>query len=451
MGDWQHTGISLEEAVIEEINKNLSNSTGLSAKLLAQDLTAAAILEREDLVDGLLQALIDKESCTGFDHNIYSDIPAYELLGRIGRLGMMDAGLAKECLLAAQNKTADDADYGSFGGDWGPDFMTTAQAVRALHYLDLDAGDSEIQQAISTALGWLQGKQQTDGGFLGSEWDDPVTDTAEVIITLVALGQDPASLLSSSGKTARDYMLNEVFDAAGDLISPDSNLMDATWALCAYSLLDIVTPEIPISPADYALEFLRNEYVTKGLANNDMGVGSYAFYVLHQAGVDVGGWQHEGNSLEEAVIGEINTDLSNSAGLSAKLLAQDLTAAAILEKQDLVDELLQALKDRESSTGFDRNIYSDIPAYELLGRLGRLGVMDAGLAKECLLAAQNKTADDADYGSFGGDWGPDFMTTAQAVRALHYLDPGAGTVRSNKLSAQHCAGCRTNSRPMAAF
>ena len=152
-------------------------------------------------------------------------------------------------------------------------------------------------------------------------------------------------------------------------------------------------------PINSAVQYLYEEYTAKGLANRDTGVGSYAFYVLHQAGVDVGDWQYEGISLEEAVIDEINTDLSNPAELSAKLLAQDLAAAVVLEREDLADGLLRALEGRESSTGFDSNIYSDIPAYELLGRIDRLGVMDVGLAKDCLLAAQNKTPDDADYGS----------------------------------------------------
>ncbi|NLJ76969.1 MAG: DUF4430 domain-containing protein [Peptococcaceae bacterium] len=429
VGDWQYEGISLEEAVIDEINTDLSNPAELSAKLLAQDLAAAVVLEREDLADGLLRALEGRESSTGFDSNIYSDIPAYELLGRIGRLGVMDAGLAKECLLAAQNKTADDADCGSFGGLFDgifyPDFMTTAQAVRALHFLDPDGVDNEVQVAIDQALYWLQARQRADGCFLDEyDYDIPIVDTAEVIITLEALGQDPASWKSSGGNSAVDYMMNEALNSDGN-IGGGKDVQGPVWVICACSLLDIATPEIPISPTDYALEFLRNEYVKTGLVDNDMGVGSYTFYVLHQAGVDVGDWQYKGISLKEAVIEEINTDLSNPAELSAKLLAQDLAAAVVLEREDLAGELLRALEDRESSTGFDSNIYSDIPAYELLGRIDRLGVMDVGLAKECLLAAQNKTPDDADYGSFGGDWGPDFMTTTQAVRALHYLDPQA--------------------------
>ncbi|MEG3071346.1 MAG: hypothetical protein RQM92_11480 [Candidatus Syntrophopropionicum ammoniitolerans] len=72
-----------------------------------------------------------------------------------------------------------------------------------------------------------------------------MTDTAEVIITLVALGQDPDSLLSSSGNTAVDYMLNEIFNAVGDFISPDGNLMDATWAsvpITCWTISFISTP-----------------------------------------------------------------------------------------------------------------------------------------------------------------------------------------------------------------
>ncbi len=441
---WEHGGTSLEEAVKTAIAGDLAKAADplvVSAKLLARDLAAADALGENDLADQLAQILQARESSAGFDENSYSDIPAYDILGRAGRLNVTNAVYAKECILAAQNTTDGDPDLGSFGGMYEdvfyPDFMTTAQAVRALHYLDPDGNDGVIQEAINAALEWLKDRQQANGGFLGSDWDDPVTDTAEVIITLAALGLDPADW-QSGGNTAVDYMMSDALNEDGSF-GTSRNAMDATWALCAYNMMGItISPDITLSPADYSVNFLQNEYTTNGLANNDNGVGSYAFYVLRQAGVDVSAWEHGGTSLEEAVKTAIAGDLAKAADplvVSAKLLARDLAAADALGENDLADQLAQILQARESSAGFDENSYSDIPAYDILGRAGRLNVANAVYAKECILTAQNTTDGDPDFGSFGGAYEdvfyPDFMTTAQAVRALHYLDPGGddGVIR----------------------
>ncbi len=237
---WEYGGTSLDEAVVSAINDDISDPSGLSAKLLAQDLAAAVALGEDGLVDQLAQILQDRESSAGFDGSPYSDIPAYDLLGRVGKLSVVDEVYAKGCILAAQNATVSDAAYGSFGSTWGtdfyPDFMTTAQAVRALQYLDPDGSDSEIQEAIDAALGWMENKQQDNGSFLGSGWDDPVIDSAEVIITLSALGMDPADW-ESGGNTAVDYMMNNALNGDGSF-GTSKNVMDATWALCAYNLMD---------------------------------------------------------------------------------------------------------------------------------------------------------------------------------------------------------------------
>jgi prenyltransferase beta subunit len=417
---WEYGGISFEDAVISAINDDLSNPDA-SAKLLAQDLAAAQALGEYGLAEDLLQELQDRDSSSGFDNNPYSDIPAYDLLGRLGELSVADEVYAKDYILAAQNTSVSDAAYGSFGGGWGPDFMITAQAVRALY--GLDSGDSEVQAAIDMALDWMEDQQQDDGSFTieaWGYWDDPVIDTAETIVALDLLGMD-IEIWDSGGYTAVDYMLDGALNDDGSF-GMYSNSMDANWALSAYNLM-----EITFSPSDYAIEFLQNDYTANGLNNADGGVGAYALYVLDQAGVDTGGWDYGGTNLDNAVIGEINDDITAPSGLSAKLLAQDLLASKALGEEDLADELAAVLLGRESSAGFDGNPYVDIPAYDLIGRAGSISALNAGYAKECILAAQNTMPGDINYGSFGSVWGtdfyPDFMTTAQAVRALQYLDP----------------------------
>lgn len=253
---WEYDGVSLDEAVTAAISGDLAGAadpSAVSAKRLAQDLAAAVALEDSALTNQLEQALRDRESDSGFDNNVYSDIPAYDLLGRTNKLlSVVNAVYAKDSILAAQNTTAA-PNLGSFGSVWGaeffPDFMTTAQAVRALHYLDRERDDSEIQTAIEAALNWLKDTQQADGSFLGSEWDDPVTDTAEIIITLTALDLDPAAWPSSSGKTAVDYMMNNALNDDGSFGS-SRNVMDAIWALSAYNL---IKTQFYLDPAEITL------------------------------------------------------------------------------------------------------------------------------------------------------------------------------------------------------
>ncbi len=189
------------------------------------------------------------------------------------------------------------------------------------------------------------------------------------------------------------------------------------------------------SPANNAVQFLYNEYVQKGINNSEYGVGSYALYVLKQAGVDVSSWVYNGQKLEDAVVATVYSDLQIQDKVKAKILAQDLVAAQALERVGLADQLVQVLKDRQSENGFDTgdySLFSNLPAFDLLGRAGKIGVLNAVYARDYILSnqlAQSEVPTDV-YGAWGGSWTDDkgninyfadFMATAQAVRALQYL------------------------------
>ncbi|TEB07823.1 Endo-1,4-beta-xylanase A precursor [Pelotomaculum schinkii] len=241
---WEYNGENLKDAVISAISGDITNAADpskASAKLLAQDLAAAKALGRDDLADQLVQILQNRQSSAGFDSNLYSDIPAYDLLGRVDSVGEINIDYAKDCILGSQNTTAGDQNYGSFGGTFGgifyPDFMTTAEAVRALNYLDPGKSDSQTQNAINDGCSWMKNQQQADGSFNVGGWDDPVIDTSEVIVTLKVRGLDPASWESSGGKTPVDYMMNNALNDDGSF-GTSKNGMDAIWALSAYNLLD---------------------------------------------------------------------------------------------------------------------------------------------------------------------------------------------------------------------
>ncbi|RPF49337.1 Ig-like protein group 2 [Thermodesulfitimonas autotrophica] len=246
---WVYNGTSLPDAVYNAVYSDLQAPGNLSAKLLAQDLAAAQALGRADWADQLAGVLKDRQSVNsvyGFDlgeWSIFSNMPAFDLLGLAGKIGVVDAAYAESYILGTQNTTAESVVYGAYSwgctwsGTYYPDFMTTAEAVRALHFLDPAGSDSSVQTAISNGLTWLRQQQMDDGSFVAG-MDDPLVDTCEAILTAKALGVDPASWQSSAGKSPVDYLMSSAVNPDGTLGS-SKNAMDATWALSALNSLGI--------------------------------------------------------------------------------------------------------------------------------------------------------------------------------------------------------------------
>lgn len=182
---------------------------------------------------------------------------------------------------------------------------------------------------------------------------------------------------------------------------------------------------------EQAVQFLCDEYVKNGIINSDVGVGSYALFVLIQAGVDVNTWAHKGVSLKDAVIATVTDDIANADKVSAKCLAQDLAAVKALGQNALTDRLVTILKNKQGSQGFEDtgpfSIYSNMPAFDLLSRAGLIDLLNTGQAKDYILGQQYLKAEDVHYGSWGSSendqYYADFMATAGAIRTLHGLDP----------------------------
>lgn len=188
------------------------------------------------------------------------------------------------------------------------------------------------------------------------------------------------------------------------------------------------TPQL----AEQAAKYIKNEFMEYGVINVDMGVGSYAYSVLAAAGVDVSTWRHEGTGFKEALIDAIKGDIARADQVSAKRLAHDLAAAKALGQQNLVDQLLSLLKNRQNGAGFDQigplSIYSNMPALETLSRLDLLEKLDYSLAKDYILDQRYSGTEDKHRGSWGsldnGHYYPDFMAATAAVRMLSRMDPG---------------------------
>lgn len=246
---WVYNRSSLPDAVYSAVYSDLQAPGGVSAKLLAQDLVAAQALGRADWADQLAGALKSRQSVNGVygfdlgDWSIFSNMPAFDLLGRAGRIGVADAAYTKSYILGTQNTTAPSVAEGAYSwgctwsGTYYADFMTTTEAIRALHFLDPAGSDSSVQTAIYNGLEWLRQQQKDNGSFVAG-MDDPVIDTCEAIVTLKTLGIDPAAWRSSAGKTPVDYLMSNAVNADGSLGSL-KNAMDATWTLSALNSLGI--------------------------------------------------------------------------------------------------------------------------------------------------------------------------------------------------------------------
>ncbi|WP_165859294.1 S-layer homology domain-containing protein [Desulfofundulus salinus] len=247
VSSWEYNGENLNDAVVKAVYSDISQPDKVPAKILAQDLLAVQALGRSDLTDQLVEILKDRQTENGFDtgtYSLFSNLPAFDLLGRAGFMSVVNAVYAKEYILS-QQLTVNEEVYGSWGGSWTDkdgthyfaDFMATAQAVRALYYLDPEGKDADIQAAISKGLAWMQKQQQADGSFVAG-WDDPAIDTAEVVVTLKVLERDPADWKTSDGKTAVDYLMNNVLNPDGSF-GTSKNAMDAIWVLSACNSLEI--------------------------------------------------------------------------------------------------------------------------------------------------------------------------------------------------------------------
>ena len=156
------------------------------------------------------------------DYDQYVNLPVFDILVLTGDLSGL-TGLENIASYLLGKQVAD----GSFG-----DFQSTTQAVRVMDSLKDLLSQTEADQleaSIQDALVWIRSTQEDDGSFVGSQWDDPVTNSAEVVWMLDSLGLDEADW--QHGDTALgaiDYLASASYDGA--------NIASSAWALYAFLL-----------------------------------------------------------------------------------------------------------------------------------------------------------------------------------------------------------------------
>lgn len=172
---------------------------------------------------------------------------------------------------------------------------------------------------------------------------------------------------------------------------------------------------------DQAVAFLKTDYQNYG-AEHDLSIHyPYVAYILDSAGVTWESWEHNGVALKDAVNTIVDNDINNAAPV--KYLAQDLILMQAVGDNTRSSQLETLLQTRQNTDGTflnDTNAFSIIPAYEVLGRANKLSIVDTVYAQDYILGQT------AGSGAWTRDWA-DVMETAQAVRALNYLAPGAAS------------------------
>ncbi|MDD3298957.1 MAG: S-layer homology domain-containing protein [Firmicutes bacterium] len=255
---WERDGTNLKAEVMVLIDDTIASPDGKSAKRIAQEYLAAKEWGETAKATDLLAILNTRQTASedgSFDSNGFSDLPAFEALGRAGDIGEIDTAGAITYILSIR-----DGETGAWTSTWN-DFTATAQAVRALGYLKPYAGEQTVavQAAMDAGLAWMKGTQQPDGSLKNGDWDDPAVDTSEAIYTLDLLDIDPDEWESAEGNTPVDYMEDGAFNDADNTFGSSKNLVDDIWVLDAYLKLGAAVPAdtvlgIAVTPSGVRIE-----------------------------------------------------------------------------------------------------------------------------------------------------------------------------------------------------
>ncbi len=415
------------DLAVETLDKN--NIKKASAKEIAYEYAAMINLKEDAKAQDLLKELVARQNQDGGfasgGYSAFTSMPVLDILGRLGEIDKIDEQKAIDYILSQKN------DQGAMPSIM-PDFMATAQGIRALEYLKEYASDEDknkIDDVITDSKNWIQGCQQEDGSFKNGAWDDAVVDTAEAIVTLKVLNED-LNKWTKNGKGPVDYMKSRALNSDGTF-GDGKNISDNTYALDAYIKMGA---KVDITTRD-GLSYLA----TKAAQNNidlflkGKELGAYDIYILsEEADVDVASYVYGDKSLKDKVINLADKTLheNNIKKASAKEIAYEYAAMINLKEDAKAQDLLKELVARQNQDGgFASGGYSaftSMPVLDILGRLGEIDKIDEQKAIDYILSQKN------DQGAMPSIM-PDFMATAQGIRALEYLKEYVSDEDKNKI------------------
>ncbi|ADG82117.1 S-layer homology domain-containing protein [Thermincola potens] len=187
---------------------------------------------------GLLAAR-QKEAGNFADGTIYNEMLPYLAISMADGWNSLSAekqARAREWLINAQTKAG--PEKGSWQHQWGVDTVSTAQAIYVLSgFADAKTAGSATYQSIQDGLAWLKSKQD-ETGKINVQYDDPVVDTGEAVLAVLAAGQNPKGAEWTKGDSNLiDYLLlrtNQNNDGSiGDQANYSGNVGSTVPALLA--------------------------------------------------------------------------------------------------------------------------------------------------------------------------------------------------------------------------
>ncbi|RJQ25246.1 MAG: DUF4430 domain-containing protein [Peptococcaceae bacterium] len=237
---WKKDGKTLETRLRDDAAA-LTEQSGVTdiAKALIGlcGLKTQNISERSRLI-GLLAAK-QKDAGNFADGAIYNEMLPYLALSMADGWNSLSAekqARARDWLINAQTKV--DPEKGSWRHQWGVDTVSTAQAIYVLSgFADAKTAGSANYQSIRDGLAWLKSKQD-ETGKINVQYDDPVVDTGEAVLAVLAAGQDPKGAeWTKGGRNLIDYLLlkaNQNNDGSiGDQANYSGNVGSTVPALLA--------------------------------------------------------------------------------------------------------------------------------------------------------------------------------------------------------------------------
>lgn len=348
LSKWEKDGKSIKSNILDKIDETLADPHkkiinygkevyAISAKEIAYEYLVAEKWNEIDKANKLIEALKARQAGKGsFDNNPFSDMPAFEALGREGMLSKLEEkGKAIAYIIKDQDST------GAWSTSW-KDFATTAQAVRSLFYLKAEIESAEektkIDESINKGLAWIKDKQQGNGSFINGEWDDPVIDTAEVIYTLQLIKPEG---WENERQLAEAYMKESALNEDGTFGST-KNIVDNTYALDTYLMLGAFL-------AEDTLVALQVEPSTTQLVIGDTAQFSATAFSVQGENKDVV------DKVEWSVVDEYIANIDSKGkvtalapgGTTVEATYQGIKATADLTvdyKQELDEQAVQAVR-----------------------------------------------------------------------------------------------------------
>ncbi len=173
-------------------------------------------------------------------------------------------------------------------------FVTMSIAIALLTTLVLPAAADD---PIENGLAYLATQQQVDGGFTNgfSEGSDLGT-TCDVILAIVAAGQDPATWSSSDGQSPLDYLAAQVESGTVELIG-------------LHAKIALVLISVGLDPTDFA----GHDLLADLNAAYDASTGSYGSSVVDQALIILA-LTHAGQEAPAQAVSYLANDQSADGG-----------------------------------------------------------------------------------------------------------------------------------------